>query len=311
MKKIYSLLIVIIFLFTLSSCGGSEVEPNEGKVIFEFPKEYLQYLPYVEGEVPNFVLEFEGNINTVISASLSNRKFFSKNDDFVFSEIVSKLLSEYADTVTVKDRTTVRLISEEEQFETRMNKLVEDKNGELKQESQIMKVEDEKIFNEIAFLNLKNGLTLSIEYRRFVSKFDGELKTYYSWRYSTPLNMVLHYPVMLHLNKAGEKEFLIVPLPSTVEYHLSVSSQLPLEKLLEDKYFEPNFRRFFYPDWSDDPTYNEEFDLVANINKVKDYYKGATFNGKEENDIFSFTYLGYSFKVTFENEFFQIDIIED
>lgn len=305
MKKIYSLILVFISLFALSSCGGSEVEPNEGKIVFEFPQEYLQYLPYEEGKVPNFVLEFEGNINTVISASLSNRKFFSKNDDFTFSEIVSDLLTKY------KVSMQVRLISEEEQFETRMNKLVEDKNGELKQESQIMKVEDGKIFNEIAFLSVEKGLTLSIEYRRFDSRFEGELKTYYAWRYSTPLNMVLHYPVMLHLNEAGEKEFLIVPLPSTVEYHLSVSSQLPLEKLLEDKYFEPNFRRFYYPDWSDDPTDNEEFDLDANIKQVKDYYLNISdFNAKEENGVFSFTYLGYSFKVIFESEYFQIDIID-
>ena len=312
MKKIYTLLIVILFLFTLTSCSGSDVEPNDGKVVFEFPKEYLEYLPYVEGEVPNFVLIFEGNINTVVSASLSNRKFFSKNDDFVLSDIINDLIEDNKDTDEVKGRLKIRLIKEEEQFETRMNKLVKGKNDELKQESQIMKVIDGKVFNEIAFISLPNGLTLSIEYRRFVSDFEGSNKTYYSWRYTTPLNMVLHYPVMLHLNEAGEKEFLIVPLPSTIEYHLSVSSQLPLEKLLEDKYFESNFRSFYYPDWSDDPSVNEEFDLDSNIKQVKDFHlNNDVFTAKEENGVFKFSYIGYNFKITFENEYFQIDILED
>lgn len=303
MKKIYSLLLIFALAFLLTACGGNKVEPHYEKIIFEFPEEFVEYLPYEE--VPNFVLTFEGVLNTNVGGSLSNKKYFSKNDDFVFSDILENLLTEYDE----KDRLTIRLFSQDEQFETRMNKLVEDKNGELKQESQIMKVKDGEVFNEIAFLNLENGLTLTIEYRRFVSDFEGEYKTYYSWRYVAPVNMVLHYPVMLHLNEKGEKEFLIVPLPTKVVYHLGVSTQLPLNKLLEkDDYFEDNFRRFYYPNFSNDPRDNEEFDRDENVRLVKDYYM-RDFNAREENNKIIFSYLGYDFEVIFEEETFLINIL--
>lgn len=302
MKK-YSVLLLVLFVALLSACGDPSLDTNEGKINFSFPSEYLSYLPYED--VPDFVFEFSGTLYTNKSASRSNHKYFTRNDDFAFSEILSNFLKEYEE----KNRLTVRLISKDEQYETKMNTLVESKDGKLKQKSHLMKVKDGEVFNEIAYINLENGLTLSIDYRRFISDYEGEYKTYYSWRYVSPISMVLHYPIMLHRNEQGEKIFLIVPLPPKVVYHLGVSRQLPLENLLtKEDYFEENFRRFYYPDFSNDPREKEEYDRNENIKKVKDFYT-RDLNGKEENGKFFFSYLGFNFEIVFEEETFLIKIL--
>lgn len=302
MKRSYLLLIIMLLLFGLYGCGGNEVEPNEEKIVFGIPDDYLEYLPY--DEVPNYELNFTGTIYTTVGVSISNKKFFAKNDDFYISDIIASLLAEYQE----KDRLTVRLFRQDEQFETRMNKLELDKKGNLKQFSQIMKVKDGKIFNEIAYIALENGLTLSIEYRRFISDFEGYEKTYYTWRYTSPLNMVLHYPLMLTKNEIGKEQILIVPTPTKVVYHLGVSTQLPVKSLLKgfEKYTEANFRRFNYPNFSNDPRENEHFDLEENIELVKQFYI-RDFSAYEKDNNLYFEYLNQNFKITFEEEFFLID----
>lgn len=302
MKK-YWIFILFIVIILLSGCGGTKVNANYGSIVFEFPEEYLKYLPY--DEVPSFTFEFEGTIYTNSGASRSNHKYFSRNDDFIFSEILADFFKKYE----ADNRLTVRLFSQDEQYETKMNRLVEDKNGMLVQKSEIMKVKNGEIFNEIAYINLENGLSLTVDYRRFISDHEGEEKTYYSWRYVAPISMVLHYPVMLHTNAVGEKIILIVPLPPKVVYHLGVSRQLPLENLFKkDDYFEENFRRFYYPEFSNDPRENEDFDRDQNIRTVKDFYI-RDLEGREEEGKLYFTYLGYNFEVIFEEETFLINIL--
>ena len=287
MKRLFCFLILIVLAFTLSSCKGNQVESNTGSITLKFPEEYMSYVPYEE--VPNFVFEFEGVINTVTGVTLSNSIIFSNNDDFILSDIISDFLKSYEE----KDRLSFRLISKQENYETKLNTLEPDENGELKHKSHVLKVKDGEVFEEIAIIDLENGLTLSIYYRRFVSDFEGEYKTYYAWSYRTLMEMTLQYPVMLHVNEKGEKEFLIVPLPTNVNAHISVARQLPLQKLLNDEYLKDKYRRFNYPDYSLDPSDGKEFDLDANIKKVKDYYI-RDFNGRDENGSL-FSYLGFDY----------------
>jgi len=302
MKKL-GIIITLCFLLLLSACGEVKVDENVGSIEFYFPTEYLEYVPYKE--VPRFTFEFKGTLYTSKDVSKSNYKYFSRNDDFAFSEIISEFLKSYEE----KDRVTYRLVSKDTQFETKMNKLILNDKGELKQKTQVMKVKDGEVYNEIAYINLENGLTISIDYRRFISDFEGEYKTYYAWRYAAPISMVLHYPLMLHTKNNGEKTFLIVPLPPKVMYHIGVSRQLPLEKLInKDEYFKENYRRFYYPDYTSDPTEKNDFDRNVNIQKVKDYYK-RDLNGREINGKFYFSYLGYDFEVVFEEQTFLINIV--
>lgn len=302
--KFLTILLLLWLAINLFACGGNQVVGNQGKVIFEFPEESLQYLPY--NDVPNYILEFDGMINTAIGATTSNKKFFSKNDDFFMSDILEKLFSSYQ----TKDRLTTRLINQEEKYETRINRLVETESGNMKQEGLILKVENGEIFNEIAYLILENGLTLSVEYRRFITIIDEEPKTIYTWRYTTPLNAVLHYPLIVHLNEKSEKELLIVPLPMKVIYHLGVTTQISISTLLkEEKYQDANFRSFYYPEYSNDPRDKDKFDREENVQIVKKYYE-RDFQGRMVDNDFVFSYLGYDFKVIFDDVFFRIDVLD-
>lgn len=303
MKKIYSILILFVFVLTLTSCKGNEVEPNKDKFVLDFPSEFKEYLPY--DEIPNFTFEFDGTINTIVGVSLSNSKIFSNNDDFILSEIIAEFLAGIEE-----DRLTIREINKEEKYETKMNTLEPDKNGELNHKSHVMKVHNGEVFEEIALISLDSGLTLSFYYRRFVSDYEGSLKTYYAWSYRTLMEIYLHYPLMLHKDENGDNEFLIIPLPENVDYHLGVSRQLPLENLLkDDEYLKERYRSFYYPDYSSDPSDTQEFDLEDNIQQVKEFYI-RDHNGIEENGTFKFTYKGYNYKVTFKDVAFTIDIIE-
>lgn len=303
-KKILSILLLFWLSINMFACGGNQVVNNQEMIIFEFPEEAKKYLPY--DDVPNYVLEFDGNINTVLGATTSNKKFFSNNDDFLMSDILEKLFYSYQ----TKNRLTTRIIKQEEKYETRVNRLVEADHGNMKQEGLILKVENGEIFNEIAYLNLENGLTLSVEYRRFVTIIDEEPKTIYTWRYTTPLNAILHYPLIVHTNEQEEQEILIVPLPTKVVYHLGVTNQISIAKILKEaKYQDANFRSFYYPEYSDDPRDNNNFDRLENVKIVKEYYE-RDFQGRMVENDFVFSYLGYNFKIIFEDVFFKIDVLD-
>lgn len=307
MKKVISLLLLLFLVFQLIGCGGNRVSPNNGQIVFSFPDDFKQYLPYEESEIPSYTLTFEGNINTVVGATTSNKKVFSKNDDFVMSDYLENLFNENQSNLTV------RLIKEEsKKFETKMNSLVLNDKGEYESKTHVLKVKDGIVYNELAYITTNEGLTLTVEYRRFVAILENNTeKTYYSWRYSSPLNAVLHYPLMIVLNENSEKEFLIVPLPTKVVYHLGVSTQVPLSTMLEkDDYMQPNFRTFYYPNYSDDPReLQKNFDREADILEVKSFYTKAPFDGYEKEGNFYFSYLGKDFKVSFDEYSFQIDYI--
>lgn len=303
MKKLFSLVILFILTFSLTACSNN-VEANEGEIEFSFPEEYLQYTPY--SEVPGFKLEFSETLYTITTVPLPNSRILSTNDDFYLSEVLSELFRTYKDN----NRLVVRLINTDTMFETRLNRLVTNKKGNLVHEKEIVRVKNGEIFNEIAHLILENGLMLTIDYRRFIGIVEGEELEFFSWRYMAPINVVLQYPLIME-KIAGENKFLIVPLPAKVIYHIGVSRQLPLDKLVvDDKYLEANFRRFHYPNYSDDPRESEEFDLDANINLVKEFYLDF-YNGEltTSNEI-KFSYLDFLFLVSFSEEYFEINIIE-
>lgn len=306
MKKKYLIILIFIFLFVFTACGKIEVDINNNSFTLEFPKESLEYLPY--DEIPNFTFNFEGVIRTLKGDThsdifLSNQKTFKKNDDFLTSEIIEKFINEYLE----KDRIMFRVSKFEKQFETRMNKLEVDSNGEEKLVSQIMKVKEGEVYNEIAHVSLENGLMLTLDYRRFVSDFEGEEKTYYSWTYASSIRMVLHYAFLIDVDSNNKKTLYILTLPPKVTYELGLNVKHPINRMLEKEfYLNENFKMFYYPDYLDAKEEERELDVEDNINQVKSYYE-RDFNGRFENDIYMFTYLGYDFKIDFDDKYFVIN----
>lgn len=301
MKKKWLIMLLFLLALGLSACGGNQVSPNEGEIVFEFPAEYRNLTPYAD--IPDYHLTFEGNVNTIDAATSSNKKAFGMNDDFVISDLLSDLFSEYEE----KNRLEVRLLLTKEAYETRMNTLETDDGGEFFQKSQVLAVEEGQIFEEIAYLALENGLTLSFEYRRFVTIINEVPKMMYCWKYTTPLNAVLHYPLILHVKEDDAKEFLIVPLPPKCVYHMGVNDNVSLQSFYEkDEFLDVLYRSFYYPDFNDDPRSGEIFDLEANILKVKEFYL-TYFWAEVDGESFYFSYLGRKFAVSFLEDSFVID----
>ncbi|HHZ18130.1 MAG TPA: hypothetical protein GX390_02460 [Acholeplasmataceae bacterium] len=302
MKKTIFMMMTAVLAFALAGCRlENRVTANEGSIVFTFPADFRAHLPYEE--IPEFELEFTGTIYTNIDASTANRIVFSKNDDFYLSEIVASLLAEYA------GKSYTRVLSTAEVTKTKMNNLVPGKNGELKHETVVLPVTDGKVYDEITYLRLDNGLVLSLEYRRFNSDYSGTDKTYYAWPTTRPLNAVLHYPLLLREKEGGERELLIVPLPDKVIYRLGVGEKVPLANILKKKDFLDAFYRTYpYPDHTMDPREDGEFDLEDNIRQVKEFYID-NHQGRYEGDAFLFTYLGKVFAITFHTDYFIIDYV--
>jgi hypothetical protein len=304
MKKLI-IVLLLSFLFLFSGCDGNQVSPNENEIIFHFPTEYLHLLPYEE--VPDYHLTFTGIVNTIDAATTTNKKVLGKNDDFIISKLLADLFAYYQDL----DRVETRILLTSEVYETRMNILEIDDEGEPYQKSQILKVENGILYEEIAYILLENGLTLTFEYRRFETMIDSVKTMMYCWKYTTPLNVVLHYPLIIVDNSLDEKQFLIVPLPLQSVYHMGLNDKIPLQTFIDkDEFSKPLYRRFYYPDFNDDPRSDLPFDLEANILKVKQYY--VTYHqGRQESDLFIFEYLGKQFNVTFYDEDFEIQFLNN
>jgi hypothetical protein len=260
------------------SCNKGSFTANQDQITFSFPDEYKKYLPYEE--IPNYTLPFEGlTFNTNDSASTSNKKVFGKNDDFLMSDVLSALFKSYEE----KNRIDYRVLSEDFALITKMNRLITNDKGELVQETIELTVYQDKVYNKIAYISLENGLNLSIEYRHFKSLINDEVKDFYSWRYAAPLNMVLHYSFIVNQLKDGSKEFVLIPLPNKVIYHLGITEKLSVETVLKKEiYFDVFYRTFPYPDFSDNLLDEDNFDLETNQLKVINFY--SDFNLKSENE---------------------------
>lgn len=303
MKKILLLLLLFISPIVLTGCGlTNNSVPNEGTITLNMTDEYLSYLDYKASEVPNFTLSFDGVINTNEAVESNNQIIFSNNDDFTVSEIIANLINKYKDD---KTRFTSIVVSEELKAETRMNskKIV---TGKEKYEKHYLEVYNKKIFNEICYITLENGLQLSIDYRRFQSIDENDnLITYYAWQYRQSIRMILHYPLML-IQKDNKKSFVIVPLLNNTTY--TIGTQLDVAKVIKNENYltDEGFRTFFYPDYDENKGMTPE-ELQEQKEYVKKYYID-NFNGSSE-EIFTFEYLERIYSINFNEKSYVINYI--
>lgn len=287
----------------LCGCFENEYETVENEIELTIPDEYLPYLPYEE--VPSYKFEFEGKLNISPKVKNSNEVYFVTNDDFFLSEIISSFLKDNEAKGTIKYVT----VSEEEKSETRMNTMTVDDEGKAKLKSHKMNVIDRKIFNKLAYVSLDNGLSLSLNFRTFVSDYSGEEKTYYAWQYNgnSHIRLYLHYPFIVNKNEEGKIELILIPLPTGISY--AVGTNLALKNVLEsDSWLNEQYRKFRYYGYNDEIG-DSSINLEESIKEVKSYYI-SNFEGKDANGVFSFTYLGKSFEINFDSGSFQINYID-
>jgi len=293
MKKILFILILIATLF-ITGCGGftNVVEPRENSITLSLDDDYASF---VDGEIPSFTFNFDGTLYVI---SNNPNKFyvqFSNNEDKILSDALNKLFETY------KDRTHIELVSKKEGVSKALFSTLNEYGTVINQE---YTPDDHTEYDEIAFIDLENGLKLKIEYRRF--KYNGE--NYYTWSYRTPLSMVLVYPFMV-LEGELTNNFLLIALPTRVApniYNNSIADRkVNISNLINGSTYAYSESSMYY-------TYSyvnvsksedEAQKIIDNQQYIIDYYVD-NFNGRyeettnSENEIVKNLYYTY-----LENEF--------
>ena len=211
MKKI---LIIFLFICTIcfTGCFVNEVVPNENSITLTLDDDFASV---IEGEIPSFTFNFDGNLNTIASINKSFYTVFSNNEDIILSDALIKLFDQYKDRlyIDVKSKQTVDTVF----FSTL------DADGNVKNLKYTP--DNKEVFVETAFISLENGLKLTVDYSRFV--YNG--KQYYTWAHTNSITMYLYYPMMAIENGLKNK-LVLITLPNRVTY--SVGPSLDLSNVL-------------------------------------------------------------------------------
>lgn len=271
MKKVLMVLLISL-LCVFTACKMNQTVPNEGSVTLDLSENYKEYIHY--DNIPNFVFNFDGTLNTIKNVNKSYYTVFSNNEDIILSDALKELFAMYPDTIYRIDNV--------DKVKTRYFTTI--KNGKVENIS--MPCDNDEVYDEVAFVPLNNGLKLTIDYCRFVS--DGI--TYYTWRYSASIAMFLYYPIM-RIKNNGSDELVLLTLPNGISIH--VSPELKLSNVMNKD------------DYLKDQYYTFEYYQKDNIDKkeyVWAYYEG--YNLSERSDGFTFDYLNNRFSVELrENDF--------
>ena len=284
MKKI--MFIILCFLLILcSGCITNPVIPNDGKVELYIEENFQSYMPY--DEVPTFTFTFNGNLNTIKEVPRTYYTVFSQNEDQILSDALEELFNKYKKDIYIE------LLQTQNVKTTKFTTL--DEKGKVKNIEYTP--DDNKIYEETAYIPLDNGLTLTVDYRRFV--YQG--KNYYTWRIRQSITMWLYYPLMV-VQENEEKKLLIVPLPHLVSTHLS--PQLKLNNMMKGKeYVFPNVLYYGY-------NYPDKFETLEEQQKyVREFYLNHYNGTLEEDGTISVNYLGIDFQIVLEDNNFKVNYI--
>lgn len=290
-KKISKFFIFVLFAvvcFISTGCGvfkemfSVDLIDNEGSIKLDIEEEYKKYFPY---ELPSYEITFDGIVHTTEHRTTTREVIFTKNDDFKVSEILSNIFEKYK----ALGRFYTYQSSIDNEGETYLISYENNPDGE----KVYFKVLDKKIYNEVCYINLENGLILTCSYARIV---DENNNVYYRWQNSESIRMILHYPFMVTENKQGETMFLLVPLPAGVIYGFDTTTK-ELDTLLSKDKFK-----------TDKSYYTYDYINNWNVETVKQFYIDK-YNGRVVNNEFLVDYFGYTFMIEFNEKNFVINYV--
>lgn len=290
-SKIRFILLICLLVSLLSGCFLTdmfkvEIVTYENSITLTLDNKVKPYV--INDSYPSFTWEFEGKVNCGKNRTGEFEIVLYKNDDIFVSRLVEKLLKKYEE----ENRVFYRLINTETTAETWMNRI---KNDESKKE--YIKVKDNKIYNEFAYIELENGLLLSLNYARF-DDFDGN--TYYRWQKTESIRLILHYPLRVMKNKENlENCFVIMPIPAGTIISFDTTTKRIDSLLKDDKFINDEYYTYTYP-----TSYEEDY------NRIVDYYTKVLL-GKWIDNIIEVNYLGFVYQIYFTNENFRIDLINN
>lgn len=285
----YILLLVISILLSISlGCNLNifrvETVENDGSFTLTIDEDVLKYLNTTD--IPNYTCTFDGVLKSSKYRTGEFEIAFYDNDDFFLSKIIENLINEYKE----KNRVSFKSISSDNETESWMNRKQDDVN-----EKEYIKIKDNKIYNEIVYISLENGLQLSINYARF-SDFEGN--TYYRWQKTEGIRFVLHYPLMVYHNEEHDRnEVVVMPLPNGVIYYFDTTTKRIDALLKNDKYLKEEYYKFGYVN-----SYEKDYDNIVN------YYL-TDAKGVKTSEGIECEFMSNKFLVTFAEDSFSLKLI--
>lgn len=285
----YILLLVISILLSISlGCNLNifrvETVENDGSFTLTIDEDVLKYLNTTD--IPNYTCTFDGVLKSSKYRTGEFEIAFYDNDDFFLSRIIENLINEYKE----KNRVSFKSISSDNETESWMNRKQDDVN-----EKEYIKIKDNKIYNEIVYISLENGLQLSINYARF-SDFEGN--TYYRWQKTEGIRFVLHYPLMVYHNEEHDRnEVVVMPLPNGVIYYFDTTTKQIDALLKNDKYLKEEYYKFGYVN-----SYEKDYDNIVN------YYL-TDAKGVKTSEGIECEFMSNKFLVTFAEDSFSLKLI--
>ena len=300
MKKIL-IILVLFFSIYLTGCGDlfvNQVTPNQDSITLKLDDDYASV---IEGDVPTFTFNFNGNLNTIKNGVKSYQAIFSNNEDIILSDALNKFFEEN------KENTYIHLNSKD---------IVDTVLFSTLDENLKYTPDNKEVFNETAYVSLDNGLKLTVDYSRFI--YNG--KTYYTWALTHSINMQLYYPMMAIENGLTNK-LVLITLPNRVTY--SVGPSLELSNVLNGVSYIDDEDCMYYTfkyitDLNGD---GKEDELSLQQQYIIDYYvngyDGVYSEYQEEvedevvtHKVLTYSYLGNDFKIELFEKNFKMNYIK-
>lgn len=319
--KISRILILFLCMFFIS-CSFTDMFKvktiSVKEVTLSIDENVIPYLDLKEDVIlPTYTLKFSEEINIAETKTGNYEVVFYNNDDFVISKEIDSLIKEYE----AKGKVSTRTISKQDSVETWMN-YTDEETGE--RDKYYIKIKDNTIYNEIAYITLDNGLQLTIIYARFT---DFQNTTYYRWQKTENIRIILHYPLMLHKVKETEdvdpndpydteNKFVVLAIPNGVIYHFDTSSRKVQSMVTNEMYLEEAQYTYSYTN-----SYEEDYQKYANY--YIEYFNGKFIDNpypdtdnsdsnESNKDItyLQYQYLGNTFNVKFTKDNFTIYLVK-
>ncbi len=278
MKKITSIIVIIILLFVISSCSllkNKYIVMGNG-VDITIPNEYKQYM-LLPNNLPSIHFDLD---NVRISTDSTNAIVkFVQNDQYILSDAMATHLSRYTSDEIIETRCVER----------------EEKNGAKLGKDYLPIDEGTKSLEKIIIATNTDGTRYSYSFRTFQSNG----KIYYAYTYIENMSIALEMPLMAVIHN-NERKLVLLPLPYDTKYIVG-GFNIELESLLtKDQYLDTtdeNYFTFNYPNYLKNK--NSQLDYLES--SVKDWY-AKYCNGHLENDKFVIEYIGAKFWIDFNQE---------
>lgn len=276
MKKIITVLLLLITFISLTSCRNNYITMGEG-VDITLTEELKSHM-LNPNNLPS--LHFDYNGVRISDYSNNARVIFVQNNQYELSDAFANHLAQFSSNQIVETKSTIR---------------EEDKKGANFAGDKLKLDEGTESLEKIIIVTTSDGTRFSYLYRTFVSGG----KRYYAYTYVENMSITLEMPLMV-VKSEGKNKLVLLPLPYDTKY-LVGGANTELESLVEkDTFLNTNDKDtyvFSYPSYLQ----KQNKDKTFLVNEVKAWYEKHC-NGRMENNLFVIEYLGIKFSVDFDQE---------